>query len=178
MPSPIIQDLFWPTEMAWYRPASSYLLLLQHQQTQGCLQHHLVHVSVVNAIGFCVFNTTVVTQGTHDPNPANPILLTKAELNFNQLKLTCETLKRMRNQCTERPGSKGATNLGRLKEIPAGANIPGQELEGNLGLSPLLHRHLLLPVPESSLEPGFDFSLSGTSGLNNIHLELPCFCLL
>lgn len=74
------------------------------------------------------YNSTVVTQGTHNPNSANPMLLIKAELNFNQLKLISVSVKHMRNQCTKRLGSKGATNLGRLKEIPTGANIPGQEL--------------------------------------------------
>lgn len=106
-----------------------------------------------------MFNTTVVTQGTHNPTPANPMSLIKAELNFNQLKLACERVKRVINQCTETPGSKGDTNLGILKEIPTGANIPGRELEGNLGLSPSLHRHLLPPRPEFAPEQGFDFLL-------------------
>ena len=86
--------------------------------------------------------------------------LIKAEFNFNQLKLTCVRVQHMRSQCTERPGPKGATNLGRLKEIPTGANIPGQELEGNLGLCPSLHRHLHPPGPESSPELGSDLLLA------------------
>lgn len=105
MPSPIIHDLSWP-EMAWYCPKSAHLLL--------------IHVSAVHAVGFCVFNTiacnsTVVTQGTHNPNSANSTSLIKAELNFNQLKLTCVRFKHVRNQSPERLGSKGAANLGRLK---------------------------------------------------------------
>lgn len=87
---------------AQYCSESTHFLLIQQQQTQGCLQHHLSHVLVVHAIGFCIFrnfymnntitlNSTMVTQGTQNPTSANPILLIKAEFNFSQLTLDlCE----------------------------------------------------------------------------------------
>lgn len=103
---------------------STHLLLMQQQQTQGCPQHHLSHVSVVHTIGFCTsrnlymcnaitLNSTMVNQGTQNPTSANPILLIKAEFNFSQL-LTYVRIQHTRNQCTERLGHKGATNLWRL----------------------------------------------------------------
>lgn len=79
---------------------STHLLLMQQQQTQGCLQHHLLHVLVVHTTGFCIsrnfcmsntvtWNSPTVTQGTH--NPLSAMLLIKAEFNFNQLMLDlCE----------------------------------------------------------------------------------------
>lgn len=61
---------------------------------QSCLQHHPVHVLVGHVIGFCIsrnfcmcniitLNSTIVTERTHNSTSANPILLIKAEFNFN-----------------------------------------------------------------------------------------------
>lgn len=89
---------------AQYCSESAHLLLMQQQQTQGCLQHHLFRVLVVHATGFrmsniITCNSTIVTQGTHNPNSANPMLLIKAELTYVRI-------QHMRNQCTEKLGSK------------------------------------------------------------------------
>lgn len=73
---------------------STHLLLMQQQQTQGCRQHHLLHLLLVHAVAFCIsrnfcmsntisWNSTIVAQGTHNPTSANPMLLIKAEFNFS-----------------------------------------------------------------------------------------------
>lgn len=84
-------------------------------EPKAICKHHLVHVPVVHTIVFSDFNTTacnstIVTQGTHDPNSANPISFIKTALNFSQLKLSCVRVKLMRNHCMERLGSKGDPN--------------------------------------------------------------------
>lgn len=154
---------------AQYCSESAHLLLIQQQQTQGCLQHYLFHVLVVHAIGFCMSNTitcnsTIVTQGTHNPNSANPMLLIKAEL-------THVRIQHMRNQCTEKLGPKWASKLGEIKRSISRWKHNRAGAWGGF-------KSVSLTVQTSpSTEPWTRIwlSLSSTSVLNNS--EVPLFVL-